>query len=152
MIPALYAGIALLVGGALLWNGVRGRLAVGASLFCLLLLALPAAFLESTGTPKPYGMEWRALDEARVLSVSLDEPRAIYVWAKLESDPQPRAYVLPWSTKTADRAQKMMAQAQTSGNNVMLRVRAGDGSDSTEDAMFHPEPRRASPPKTVASR
>lgn len=148
MIAALYAALGLLLGGALLWSGLRGRLAVAAALFCVLLAALPVGFLESAGTPKPYRLEWRGLAEAQVLGVSLDEPAAIYVWAKVPNERQPRAYALPWDTKTAEQAQNALRQTERTGGRVMLRPPGG--ATGNEPAMFYAEPQRPPPPKPAA--
>jgi hypothetical protein len=149
MIAALYAGLGLLLGGALLWGGLRDRLTLAASLFCVLLVALPFGFLESAGTPKTYKLEWRDLSDASVLSVSLDEPRAIYVWAKVPNEREPRAYVLPWDTKTAEQAQSALRQAEKNGSKVKLRPPEGSSTDN-EPAMFYAEPQRPPPPKPTA--
>jgi len=146
MIPALYAGIGLLLGGALLWGGLRGRMALAATLFCVLLVALPVGFLESSGTPKPYRLEWRELAAAQVLSVSLDEPKAIYVWALMPDEPHPRAYALPWDIRTAEQAQNALRQAEKNGGKAMMRPPSGAATDN-EAPMFYAQPQPPPPPK-----
>lgn len=152
MIAGLYAAIGLGLGGALLWGGLRGRIAAAAGLFCALLVALPIGFLETTGTPKPYRLEWRDLADAQVVGVQLDEPRAIYVWAVIGSDRQPRAYALPWDMQNAEKAQNAMQQTAKTGGKVMLQQPTADGTPSDEQPMFYAAPQRPPPPKTTAQR
>jgi hypothetical protein len=146
MIALLYAGLGLLLGGALLWGGLRDRMTMAAALFCVLLVAIPLGFLESAGVPKPYRLEWRGLDDANVLGVSLDEPKAIYIWAMVPGEKQPRAYALPWDIKNAEQAQNALRQAEKNGGKAMMRPPSGAATDD-EAPMFYAQPQQPPPPK-----
>ena len=138
MMTLLYAVLILVLGGTLLWAGYRGRAGVAAGLFCLVAVAVPVTYLDGAGLPKSASMEWRSLAEAKVVAVSLDEPKAIYVWLIGDGDTRPRAYVLPWQSRTAEQAQHAMQQAQKTGRGVRMRRPVGTEAPPGEDeAMFY---------------
>lgn len=148
MTTLLYAALVLVLGGTLLWSGFRGHPGVAAALFGLIAVAAPITYFDGAGMPKPASLEWRPLAEAKVVAVSLDEPKAIYLWLIADGDTQPRAYILPWQSRTAEQAQQAMQQAQKSGRGVRMRHAPGTEPSGEDEAVFYPEPQAPLPPKT----
>ena len=82
----------------------------------VLALFIPLAYIQALGMlskPKPMGFEWfdRNVNQAAVLSVSLKEGEAIYLWLRLEGSIEPRFYVLPWHQRLAEKLQETMEAA-----------------------------------------
>ena len=96
--------------------------------------------------PKPLRLEWRGAGEANVLAASLLEGEAIYVWLKTPDGPEPRAYVPPWGTKTAQQLQDALQKGQATGRGVRMSKRFDPGLDDREP-KFYAAPQTALPDK-----
>ncbi|MGI9384554.1 MAG: hypothetical protein ACR2PO_15495 [Methyloligellaceae bacterium] len=89
-------------------------------------LFIPLAYAELTGLlsrPKPMDFEWfeRHVEQAVVLSVSLLEGKAIYLWLRLDSSLEPRYYVMPWRKKLAEKLEDTIEAAVKSNSSVVLK-------------------------------
>lgn len=89
-------------------------------------LFMPLAYAELTGLlsrPKPMDFEWfeRNVDQAVVLSVSLQEGKAIYLWLRLDSSLEPRYYVMPWRKQLAEKLEDTIEAAVKSNSSVVLK-------------------------------
>lgn len=147
---AIFAALAVLVGGWLLWHSSRHSY-VTCGLFALLLIAAGGLGLTSLGNPKPMALQWPRLGKVTVAAYVLDEPNAIYLWLVTDGS-APQAFVLPWSTPTADALNSAGEQAKAQGTAVMMQMpgQAIEGTPSTERPMFYaapqpPLPLKASP-------
>lgn len=117
-------------------------------LSALLMLTAYGSLTDLLGKPKGISLEWarRNVPEATVLSVSMNEDHAIYVWLQFDDDPEPRAYALPWSLSRAKELQEAMEYGKAWGTKV--RMRRPFGKDiGKHDPMFYAEPQPPLPPK-----
>ncbi len=107
-------GVAALLAGIAIWT--PRVTAVRAVAVALTAAFAPLAYLalnEVLSRPKPVAHEWfrSNVAEATVLSMSVDEGKAIYLWLALDHSPEPRSYVLPWRPQIAEELQKLIADA-----------------------------------------
>ena len=122
----------------------RRTLSVG--IFLVLIAVVYGGATELLGLPKPLMLEWRDNAKAQVLSALPVENRAIYIWLASADSPEPRAYVLPWSQKTAQQLQDAINKAEASGTAVEMGTSVESGTDDREP-MFYPRPQPALPVK-----
>ena len=64
------------------------------------------------------------------------EGQAIYVWLKTPDGPEPRAYVLPWSTQTAQALQDALQKGQATGSDVRMSKPFNPGLDDREPKFY----------------
>lgn len=119
---------AALVAGALasiaIWAPRPARVRMLALLTTVLFLPLVyLQIVEVLSKPKPVGFEWyeRGADGAEVLSVSFDEGRAIYLWLRLDGSSEPRAYVMPWNVRLAEKLEHAVDEALRRNSTVLLK-------------------------------
>jgi len=91
----------------------------------IVALFIPLAYIQAVGLlskPKPMGFEWfdRNVDKAAVLSVSLKEGEAIYLWLRLDGSFEPRFYVLPWHQRLAEKLEDVMEAAVRQRGSVIV--------------------------------
>jgi hypothetical protein len=119
---------AALVAGALasiaIWAPRPARvrmLALGTAVLFLPLVYLQ--IIEVLSKPKPVSFEWyeRQADAAQLISASIDEGRAIYLWLRLDGDPEPRAYVVPWNVRLAEKIEDAVEEAVRRDSTVQLK-------------------------------
>ncbi len=89
-------------------------------------LFMPLAYAELTtllSRPKPMDLAWfeRNVDQAVVLSVSLQEGKAIYLWLRLDASLEPRYYVMPWHKQLAEKLEDTIEAAVKSNSTVVLK-------------------------------
>jgi hypothetical protein len=89
-------------------------------------LLLPITYLqfaELLSRPKPMTFEWyeKSADRADLISVSLHEGEAIYLWLRLEGSFEPRAYVVPWNVKIAEQLEDAVEDAVRKNSTVILK-------------------------------
>ncbi|MFT6580752.1 MAG: hypothetical protein ACJAU6_001181 [Alphaproteobacteria bacterium] len=90
------------------------------------LAFIPLAYvqlIEMLSKPKPITHEWydNEVEKAEVLSVSLEEGQAIYLWLRLDGAVQPRYYVMPWAQSTAEELEDAVEEAARKNGTVILR-------------------------------
>jgi hypothetical protein len=118
------AGIAAALAGLAIW--APRRLAVRAIAVLTTALLLPVAYLqfaELLSRPKPMTFEWyeRTTARADLISVSLHEGKAIYLWLRLEGSDVPRSYVVPWNLKIAEQLEDAVDEAIRRGSTIVLK-------------------------------
>ncbi|MDG2286479.1 MAG: hypothetical protein P8N43_13270 [Alphaproteobacteria bacterium] len=79
--------------------------------------------LEVLGKPKPVSFEWyeRGAEGAELLSASFDEGRAIYLWLRVDGAFEPRAYVIPWNVRLAEKLEEAVDDAVRRNSTVQLK-------------------------------
>ena len=124
--------------------------AASVATFLILVGVVYGGSVELLSRPKPLRLEWRGTEEAKVLGASMREGEAIYLWLQTADAPEPRAYVLPWSTKTAQQLQDAMQKGQSTGRGVRMSKPFTPGLDDREP-KFYAQPQEALPDKNYAS-
>lgn len=144
VIAAVLSGLAVWAQRAL-WIKVSAVVLAG-----LLMATAYASLADLLGKPKPIALEWnsRAVEEAAVLAVDMQENEAIYLWLKFDGSPKPRAYVLPWNMEMAKQLNQAMRQAEEQGTGMRMR-RPFDSQLNASESLFYPEPQPTLPPKPV---
>jgi hypothetical protein len=147
---------ALILGAFLFLVLPRARAwqrAASAATFVVLVGVVYGGSVELLSRPKPWRLEWRGAEAAKVLGARLDEGQAIYVWLETPGTPEPRAYVLPWSTEAAQQLQAAMREAEDRGTEVRMARPSGrrsDGSPDTAEPKFYAAPQPPLPDKSYA--
>ncbi len=106
----------------------------------LFLLGVPLMLLgelEMLGWHKPLWAAWRIPSESRILAQKMIEGEGIYLYLDVDGS-EPRAVVLPWSARTAERLQKAMRESARRGAHGALMER--DSSLDTNEPKFYPLP------------
>ncbi len=118
----------------------------------LLMATAFSGLVSLLGRPKPVNLEWAlaSVPDATVLSATMRENEAIYLWLKFEDNPEPQSYALPWNLEKAKELQKAMRQAEGSGTKVRMR-KPFDRSLDRHEPMFYAEPQQALPLKEPVS-
>jgi hypothetical protein len=141
--------VATLLANIGIWSPRRLWLKLSALVVAALFIPLGYTSLsELMSRPKPVALEWlrRELPEATLLSASLQENQAIYLWLKVPEIDEPRAYTLPWSRSLAEQLQRARREAKKNRNGVRVR-RPFDGTEDPRERMFYAAPRKSLPPK-----
>lgn len=126
-LPYLYAvlvALAALLGAVAIGSRRALWLKAGAlGLTGLLLAVAYAGLADLLSKPKPVRLEWleREAESATVLAAALRENRGIYLWLQLSGTGEPRAYILPWSTKTADELMDALRESEGTSGSVEVR-------------------------------
>ncbi len=116
--------VALALASIAIWAPRPTRVRILAIVITVLFLPIVyAQFVEMLSKPKPVSFEWyeQNADKAELLSVSLDEGREIYLWLRLDSSLEPRAYVVPWNLRLAERLEDAVDDAVRRNSTVLLR-------------------------------
>lgn len=165
--PAIFGGIALLIGAFLL---IRHPSYLGAFLFASLLTSVGATGITALGNPVPLSVAtYRFADEVTVLSYKMDEKHG-QIYLLIEGAP-PQLVQMPWNEKQA--AQLYGADQAAKAAHTALKMRlsgngtgngkpgAGDkkggkqsGASGTKDAegpMFWAAPPQPLPDKQAGS-
>lgn len=145
-LPILFGLLALTVGSCAI--SARGPwIRTGA--FCLCLGLSAALWQVSLGRPRPVLF---SAPTGRVVSYSLDEPRAIYLWVMPPGATIPASFELPWSERQASQLQTAAEQAKKAGQPLQAGHAGGSiGSDRLgEDVRFYPQERKPIPPKVIS--
>ena len=90
------------------------------------MVFIPIVYLQSVellGKPKPASFEWweRANDTAVVLDMVLDEGEKIYLWLQIPGDEEPRAYVIPWNLKLAEKLEDAIETHAKKNSTIVLK-------------------------------
>jgi hypothetical protein len=124
--------------------------AVGAA--ALFIPAAYASVADLLSRPKPVSIEWvhRNAKEATVLSSRISDGKAIYLWLQLPEETQPRAYVLPYSEKTARQLHEAQREARQKGTEAKMKQPFSRRRNrETADEQFFAPPQ---PPLPLKSR
>ena len=121
----LAAGVTAVGLAALaVWAPRHARIRLIATIAALLFLpVIYFQFTELLSKPKPVAFEWyeRNQGKAEVLSMSLDEGKAIYLWLRLPDSREPRAYVAPWNVKMAEKLEEALEEAVKQDGRVEMQ-------------------------------
>ena len=155
-LTTVYAALAVLAGALAMisiWSPRRlvvKLLAVGATTAILPLTY--GGLVDLLSRPKPVGFEWwhAHADHAAVLSSSLYEDEAIYLWLQLEQVDEPRAYRLPWDRDLAEQLQAAQPEAAANETQVQMRTPFEPSLDPREP-LFYAIPQPSPPPKAAPS-
>ena len=86
---------------------------------------IPVVYVQSVemlSKPKPMSFEWyeRNTDKAALLSISLDEGKAIYLWLRIDNSFEPRNYRIPWNLKLAEKLEDAVDDAVRRNSTIVL--------------------------------
>ena len=112
----------------------RRMLSVG--LFVALIAVVYGGGVELLSRPKPMRLEWRDAAAAQVLSAVPVDGESIYVWLRLPSSSEPRAYALPWSVDAAQQLQTAMSDAEAKGTAVQMTMPFEANLDDREPKFY----------------
>ena len=121
---------------------------VALAIAALLMPTAYAGLVQLLGKPKPVTLEWATVPEATVLAATMVEGEAIYLWLQFDEVPEPRAYVLPWSTERARQLDQATRQAGSEGTAVRMR-RLFEPDPDANEPLFYAKPQPALPPKSA---
>ncbi|MFQ5994101.1 MAG: hypothetical protein ACE5K1_03325 [Acidiferrobacterales bacterium] len=142
--------VAAVLAAITIWSprALRTKLAALA-VAAVFLPTIYVSLIELLSQPKPIGLEWRRIEvnEATVLSSSLDEGKAIYLWLAVPGVVEPRAYALPWDRKLAQNLHR--AQQDAEGNGTPVRIKFPFAKSEADRRMFYAVPQPKRPPKAV---
>ena len=117
-------GIAAALASLAIWAPRPTRVRVAA--LAITMLFLPVAYvqlIEMLSKPKPMSFEWyqRNTTEAELLSISLDEGKAIYLWLRLVGSIEPRYYKVPWNLRLAEKLEDAVDDAVRKNSTIVLK-------------------------------
>jgi hypothetical protein len=148
-----YVSLALLLGGfayILLPMVGRGRRALIASSFAVLLGGLFLGYSDMLGRPKSTQMELLRgnSEDARILGAYFKENDGVFLWLQLPGVAEPRYYKLPWDEKVAQQIQSAIEQnAQEHGGGVAMKLPFERSWAKKEEPKFYPLPQPKLPDK-----
>lgn len=139
----LLLGLCVFLG---LPNARKRQRMISVPTFFLLAGVVYAGSVDLMGTPKPIRLEWRTPDRPTVIAARMREGEAIYVWLQAPDAREPRSYILPWSTRTAQQLQDALRDGEARGTAVEMELaRPQRGDDGVP--KFHAQPQRPLPGK-----
>lgn len=116
--PLLFLAALLALG---YWLLVSRLTVARIAAYAALLIAAAAMCVLAFGVPRPVLMQWRPIHGV-LLSYSLDEGRAIYVWVLPDASPVPLALRLAWSQRAAGKLETVSANGKAAGRRVRVSV------------------------------
>lgn len=138
------SALVVLLGAFIYWILPSTRWRVFGTLgYVLFGAGLYLTSFEMLGLPKPLYLEWRKLNNAKVISFFWIENKAIYLW--LMVDNEPRQYALPWSTEQAQQMQDAQEKASGDGGDGELLF-SDEGEEGDDKPKFRIPPKYL-PPK-----
>ena len=116
-------GIAAALATIAIWAPRPTRVRIVA--LTITLLFLPVVYvqlIEMLSKPKPMSFEWYQRNEAKaeLLGISFDEGQSIYLWLRLAGSLEPRAYVVPWNLRLAERLEDAVDDAVTKNSSIVI--------------------------------
>jgi hypothetical protein len=139
----LLLGVCIFVG---LPNARKWQRMTSVATFFLLAGVVYAGSIDLMGAPKPIQLEWRAPDKPTVIAARMREGEAIYVWLQSPDAKEPRSYVLPWNTQTAQQLQDALREGESRGTAVEMKLTRPQGGDDGVP-KFYAQPQRPLPRK-----
>lgn len=140
---ALLLGVCIFLG---LPRSRRWQQVASVATFVMLVGVVYAGSVDLLGLPKPMRLEWRTADKATVLAARMREGKAIYVWLQTGDASEPRSYVLPWNTQTAQQLQDALQEREATGRAVRMSMSSGAGGEARKP-KFYATPQRPLPDK-----
>lgn len=137
----LFAAITVVVG----FISIYGRSSnLRASAFAALIVSTIAIWYCSLGLPRP---QYLHVPTGTVLSYSLDEPKAIYLWLVPDGSAQPLAFQLPWRSDVAGNLVDA-ARSRATPNDTLRVKNQQFGRGLPVKPVFYVSRARGEPPKT----
>lgn len=171
MIWIVIAAFALLtfIAGWRLVGLPQGRLARWAAVvgFVAAILGWGVVLTEMLSLPKAKSIEWR-VGETELISSLIHQDVAIFLWVMFPEADEPRAYWLPYSDEAKAELEQAMADAEATGEGVMVdfvgleafasymaleegrEAMTADPSLEDREPIFYAAPQKANPPKPQA--
>ncbi len=117
-------GVAAALASIAIWAPRPTRVRVLAVVVATLFI--PVVYFEMVemlSKPKPMSFEWyeRNTDKAILLSISLDEGNAIYLWLRIDGSLEPRNYKIPWNLRLAEKLEDAYEDAVKRNSTIVLR-------------------------------
>ena len=127
----------------------RGRRAIIAGFFAVILGALFFGYSDMLGRPKSTRLEAfrTSLQDAKVIGSYLKESDGIYVWLQLPGSDEPRYYKLPWDEKVAKALQAAIAENERQHGSGVGMTLPFERSWDREDPKFYALPQPKLPDK-----
>ncbi|MBC8339159.1 MAG: hypothetical protein H8E39_10775 [Alphaproteobacteria bacterium] len=118
------AGVAAALAAIAIWAPRPTRVRMLA--LVITTLFLPVVYIqliEMLSKPKPMSFEWyqRNTAKAELLSTSLDEGKAIYLWLRFDGSLEPRSYKIPWNLKLAEKLEDAVDDAVRENSTIILK-------------------------------
>ncbi len=116
-------GIAAALASLAIWAPRMTKVRVAAvAITTLFIPVIYVELIEMLSKPKPMSFEWfrRGVD-AELLSTSLDEGKAIYVWLRIAGLTEPRYYKIPWNLKLAEKLEDAVDDAVRENSTIILK-------------------------------
>ena len=117
-------GIAAALASIAIWAPRPTRVRVLAlTIATLFIPTVYVQMIEMLSKPKPMSFEWYKRNEARaeLLSISLDEGEAIYLWLRVPHSFEPRSYRIPWNLRLAEKLEDAVEDAVRRNSTIILK-------------------------------
>jgi hypothetical protein len=129
--------------------GSRGRRAVIAGFFAVILGAVFFGYSDMLGRPKSTQLEVfrTSMPDAKVIGSYLKENDGMYLWLQLPGSDEPRYYKLPWDAKVAKALQTAIAENESRHGSGVGMGLPGEFSLDREEPKFYALPQPKLPDK-----
>ena len=117
-------GIAAALASLAIWAPRPTRVRVLAlTITTLFIPTVYVQMVEMLSKPKPMSFEWYQRNEAQamLLSISLDEGEAIYLWLRIPDSYEPRSYKIPWNLRLAEKLEDAVDDAIRQNSTIILK-------------------------------
>jgi hypothetical protein len=147
-----FVSLALLLGAfayVAVPAGSRGRRAIIAGFFAVILGAVFFGYSDMLGRPKSTRLEVfrTSMREARIIGSYLRENDGVYLWLQLPGLAEPRYYKLPWDEKVAKALQGAIAENERQHGSGVGMGLPFERSWDAEEPKFYALPQPKLPDK-----
>jgi hypothetical protein len=147
-----FVSLALLLGAfayVAVPAGSRGRRAIIAGFFAVILGAVFFGYSDMLGRPKSTRLEVfrTTMQEAKIIGSYLRENDGVYLWLQLPGLAEPRYYKLPWDAKVANALQGAIAENERQHGSGVGMGLPFERSWDAEEPKFYPLPQPKLPDK-----
>jgi hypothetical protein len=127
----------------------RGRRAIIAGFFAVILGALFFGYSDMLGRPKSTRLEVFRTDMqgAKVIGSFLKENDGVYLWLQLPGSSEPRYYKLPWDEKVAKSLQAAISENEARHGSGVGVGQLFEPGWKREEPKFYPLPQAKLPDK-----
>jgi hypothetical protein len=127
----------------------RGRRAIIAGFFAVILGALFFGYSDMLGRPKSTRLEVFRTDmqDAKVIGSFLKENDGVYLWLQLPGSNEPRYYKLPWDEKVAKSLQAAISENEARHGSGVGVGQLFESGWKREEPKFYPLPQPKLPDK-----
>jgi hypothetical protein len=147
-----FVSLALLLGAfayVAVPAGSRGRRAIIAGFFAVILGAVFFGYSDMLGRPKSTRLEVfrTSMQEAKIIGSYLRENDGVYLWLQLPGLAEPRYYKLPWDEKVAKALQGAIAENERQHGSGVGMGLPFERSWDAEEPKFYALPQPKLPDK-----